>query len=73
MNNYYQTPINHNFAKIMSKEECLDYLQHHSIQSFDQQTGVIDGELCEYGTSFAEQVGIKDVYTVKEVKEWLGY
>lgn len=73
MKGYYLTPINQVFEKTMSKAEALDYLQHHGINDFDTQTGVIDGEFCLYGTSFAEQVGVKEVYTVKEVKEWLGY
>ena len=59
--------------KTINKEQCLKLIQSHNINGFHTQTGCINGEMCEFGTSFAEQVGIRDTYTIKEVKGWLGY
>lgn len=59
--------------KVITKEQALDIIQHHGINSFHTQTGCINGEMCEFGTSFAEQVGIRNYYTLQEVKYWLGY
>lgn len=53
--------------------ECVkQILQHHHL-SLTEQTGFFGGKLVDSGTSFAEEIGIKDSYSKKEIYDWLGY
>ncbi|MFA5879912.1 MAG: hypothetical protein WC860_07030 [Candidatus Margulisiibacteriota bacterium] len=47
-------------------------LENHGLSIYEQ-TGILNGKTVDSNTSFAEQIGIKENYTKKEVYEWLGY
>lgn len=57
----------------ITPEQVIRIIKKHGWNSVHQQTAVKDGEWVKEGSSFFEQVGDKDIYTIKEVKEWLGY
>jgi len=56
----------------MDRQTILKVLKEHGWSSTDQ-TEALSGVTVLKGSSFDEMVGVKASYTVKEVKEWLGY
>ena len=56
----------------ISKLKALEILFKHGWEPF-QQTACFNGKTVKQGSSFYEVLGNKDFYTVKILKEWLGY
>jgi len=56
----------------ISKLKALEILFKHGWQAH-QQTACLNGVIVKQGSSFYEVLGNKDFYTVKILKEWLGY
>ena len=62
--------------KTISRKRTIEILRHHGWTTTQPTTtGRINGGPLIWlpGTSFDDEVGIKDRYTVRELAEWLGY
>ncbi len=59
------------FSRKIGFDDTMKLLQKHSINP-NQPTGFKDRSPVQ-GTSFFDQIGIKDQYSLQELRDWLGY
>jgi len=59
-------------VKKMTRTQAVEMLKEHGFGTFDKTGLDIYGNWIS-GSSFDEQVGVKESYTMAEVRNWLGY
>ena len=63
--------MEYHYQGTVTRTEALEILALHSLTP-SKPTAFLDGVACEDST-FDIEMGIRDHYTVREIKHWLGY
>jgi hypothetical protein len=59
-------------VKVLMRDEAIKFIAVHGLKPCTQ-TASYKGRLVKSGTSFDEELGVRNWYRTKDVRDWLGY